>query len=152
MRGVLSEIGFAGATLARICDDGTLMLIDGHLRAETSGDIPIPVLVLDVNEEEADKLLLTFDPIGAMAGADSEKLRVLLESCETSNQDLADMLTALAEEHGIIPEEESDEEDASPLDINNRWSIIVECESEESQLATLDKLTAEGLSCRALIA
>jgi DNA modification methylase len=103
LRGVLSEIGFAGATLARICDDGTLMLIDGHLRAETSGDIPIPVLVLDVNEEEADKLLLTFDPIGAMAGADSEKLRELLDSVETANQDLADMLTELAEDNGIIP-------------------------------------------------
>ena len=35
-RGVLAEIGFAGAALARELSDGTLELIDGHLRAETS--------------------------------------------------------------------------------------------------------------------
>jgi hypothetical protein len=34
-----------------------------------TGDQPIPVLVLDVTAEEADKLLATFDPIGAMATA-----------------------------------------------------------------------------------
>jgi hypothetical protein len=33
------------------------MLVDGHLRAETITDAEIPVLVLDVNEAEADKIL-----------------------------------------------------------------------------------------------
>ena len=35
-----------------------LMIIDGHLRAETTPDAMVPVLVLDVTEEEADKILL----------------------------------------------------------------------------------------------
>src|ERR1039457_1353233 len=34
LRGVLSHIGFAGALVARELPDGTLQLIDGHLRAE----------------------------------------------------------------------------------------------------------------------
>ena len=44
------------------------MLIDGHLRAETAPDMMVPVLVLDVTEEEADKLLLTLDPLAGRPG------------------------------------------------------------------------------------
>ncbi len=54
-------------------------------------------------EEEADKLLATFDPLGAMAEADANKLREVLESVETANHELSEMLAALAEEHGIVP-------------------------------------------------
>jgi hypothetical protein len=50
LRGVLAEIGFAGAALARELPDGTLELIDGHLRVEMVPDSEIPVLVLDVTE------------------------------------------------------------------------------------------------------
>ncbi len=54
---MLAEIGFAGAVLAREMPDG-LMLVDGHLRAETAApDQEIPVFVLDVTETKADKLL-----------------------------------------------------------------------------------------------
>ena len=108
LRGILSEVGIAAACLARETPEGGLMLIDGHLRTETLGNEDVPVLVLDVDEAEADKLLATFDPLSAMAGADDDKLRELLEEVETANQDLADMLTKLAEENGIIPSEPVD--------------------------------------------
>ena len=55
MTAVLKEIGFAGAVLAREAEDGSLVLIDGHLRAGTATESEIPVLVLDVTEAEADK-------------------------------------------------------------------------------------------------
>jgi DNA modification methylase len=101
IRGVLAEVGFAGAELAYETDRG-LMLIDGHARAEIAGDAEIPVLILDVNEAEAKKILATFDPIGAMADADAVKLDSLLREVETGNQALADMLTALAEDNGVL--------------------------------------------------
>lgn len=66
LRGILAEVGIAGAVLTRQTPDG-LVLIDGHLRAETLPDQEIPVLVLDVTEAEADKLLAKFDPLAAMA-------------------------------------------------------------------------------------
>jgi ParB-like nuclease domain len=69
MRGLLNEIGYAGALLARELPDGKLQLIDGHLRLETTPKATVPVLVLDVTEAEADKILLTFDPISAMANS-----------------------------------------------------------------------------------
>src|ERR1700756_638014 len=69
LRGLLTEVGYADALLARELSDGKLMLIDGHLRRETTPDVLVPVLVLDVTEEEADKILATHDPLAAMAGA-----------------------------------------------------------------------------------
>jgi hypothetical protein len=94
------------------------VLIDGHLRTETLHNAEIPVLVLDVTEEEADKILATFDPLGAMAESDADALRALLEDVETGSQELADMLTALAEDAGIVsPDfEPASIEDQSRLD------------------------------------
>jgi hypothetical protein len=86
---VLAEIGMAGACLARELPDGSLMLIDGHLRAETLGTSEVPVLVLDVTEAEADKLLATLDPLAGMAGQDSEQLAALLRQLKDSGDALA---------------------------------------------------------------
>src|ERR1700735_2417910 len=54
LRDLLVQIGYADALIARELQDGTLMLIDGHLRRDTTPDAIVPVLVLDVSEEEAD--------------------------------------------------------------------------------------------------
>jgi ParB-like chromosome segregation protein Spo0J len=54
LRAMLGEIGNADALLVRELPDKRLMLIDGHLRAETMPNEQIPVLVLNVNEEEAE--------------------------------------------------------------------------------------------------
>lgn len=119
LRGVLAEIGFAGAELVRELDDGSLMLIDGHLRAEVAGDAEIPCLVLDVNEAEADKLLATFDPLSAMAEVDTVKLNELLHEVQFSSQDVADMLTKLAEEIGMLNVDEAESpEDFKEVDEN----------------------------------
>jgi DNA modification methylase len=101
IRGVLGEIGFAGAELARELPDGTLELIDGHARAQVAGEAVIPVLVLDVDQAEADKLLATFDPIGAMAGADKDQLDALLRSVSTNNDALNQMMQDLAKDSGL---------------------------------------------------
>ncbi len=37
--------------------------IDGEMRSEIAADAEVPVLVLDVTEEEADYLLATLDPV-----------------------------------------------------------------------------------------
>lgn len=102
LRGILAEVGFAGAELVRELPDGTLQLIDGHARAEVAGENEVPVLVLDVTESEADKILLTFDPLGAMAEANTSNLELLLRDVQTGNEALADMLTELAEANGIL--------------------------------------------------
>jgi ParB-like chromosome segregation protein Spo0J len=103
LRGVLAEVGIAGAVLARETAEGGLMLIDGHLRTDVMHDQEIPVLVLDVDEAEADKLLATIDPLAAMAEADAGKLDELLREIDTGSEALQEMLAKLAEEEGIAP-------------------------------------------------
>jgi hypothetical protein len=95
LRGVLAEIGIADACIARELPDGSLMLIDGHLRAETVADAKVPVLILDVTEEEADKLLLTLDPLASMADSDADKLQELLKGVATDNEALQQMMEGL---------------------------------------------------------
>ena len=102
LRGVLAEVGIADAVIARELPDGSLMLLDGHLRCETAPDAVLPVLVLDVDEAEGDKILATLDPLSAMAESDSAKLDALLREVQTGSEALAGMLTDLAQESGVL--------------------------------------------------
>ena len=120
LRGVLAEVGIADAVLARQRPDGVLELVDGHLRAETLGDGEVPVLVLDVSEEEAWKILATHDPLAAMAEADPAILDDLLRDVATNNAALAAMLEELKDEAGVreekeIVEDEIPEPPADPI-------------------------------------
>jgi|TARA_Y100000296_G_C5178830_1_gene261972 hypothetical protein len=92
LKGMLSEIGYADALVAYETSEG-LMLIDGHLRAETTPDMEVPVLVTDLNEQEADKLLVTLDPLGAMARSDRGALDELLGNMTLQDQQMKQMLS-----------------------------------------------------------
>lgn len=125
LRGILAEVGFAGAELARELPDGSLQLIDGHARAEIAGDAEIPVLILDVTETEADKILATFDPLGAMAEADAGKLEELLREVQTGSEALAEMLADLAKDNRILGE--LNEDDAGQTEEIDPDSFELEC-------------------------
>src|SRR6266516_86277 len=49
LRGLLRQIGYADALLARR-EGGSLVLIDGHLRRSLDPDQVVPVLVLDLDQ------------------------------------------------------------------------------------------------------
>ncbi|MCW5763768.1 MAG: hypothetical protein KIT88_11060, partial [Phycisphaeraceae bacterium] len=102
LRGVLEEIGYADALLCREDDDGTLELIDGHLRAETTPDELVPVLVLDVSTTEAEQLLVTLDPLAAMATTDANRLGAILEDLVFTSDDVTAMLAELGRAHGLL--------------------------------------------------
>lgn len=103
LEGVLAEIGYADALLARELPDGSLELIDGHLRRDTTPDALVPVLVVDVTEAEANLLLASLDPLAALAGADAQKLDALLREVNTGDEALQGMLAELAEKTGVTP-------------------------------------------------
>ena len=60
------------------------------------GDQPVPVLIVDVTEEEADKMLLTYDPLAMMAHADQDQLLNLLHDTQFADKAVNDMLEAVA--------------------------------------------------------
>ncbi len=118
MAGLLEEIGFAGAVIAHEVD-GELRLIDGHLRKDLiNNDQEIPVLVLDVDEEEADKILATYDPVGQFATADRERLEAVMNKFTTANDDVRSLLNKVADMNKVelpYPEAVNDLDDDGPI-------------------------------------
>jgi hypothetical protein len=150
LRGVLAEVGYADALLARELADGTLMLIDGHLRAETTPDALVPVLVLDVDEAEADKILLTHDPLAAMAGTSLENLQALLAEVQTDSAAVRDLLDSLSDVGCQTPG--VNEKELSPREVNvpESYQVVVECRDEDEQRDVFERMRGEGYKCRVL--
>jgi len=147
LRGVLAEVGIADAVLARETEDG-LMLIDGHLRAEVDPTTEWPVLVLDVTEEEADKILLTHDPLAAMAETNEEALAELLHTFETESPQLEAMFDEMLDNLAKEPLESATPPPEATWD--SILQVAVECESEEQQGEVFEMLTAQGYRCKVL--
>ena len=99
---IATQIGIADAAIARELEDGSLELIDGHMRTETLGDQEIPVLVLDVDEAEADTLLATMDPLAALADLNRSKLSGLLSGLTVEADSIKMMLNDLAGDNGLF--------------------------------------------------
>lgn len=92
LRGSLEQLGYYDALIARRLEDGTLEIIDGHLRAEISPDEAVPVLVTDLTEAEAKAALLTHDPLAALAGQDDALLKALADTVDLGDDGLAAMV------------------------------------------------------------
>ncbi|MEM6329112.1 MAG: hypothetical protein AAF790_02570 [Planctomycetota bacterium] len=148
LRGVLAEVGYADALVARELPDGTLQLVDGHLRAETTPDAVVPVLVVDLSDAEADKVLLTHDPLSAMAGADAAELATLLERVDTDNRSLNEMLGRLADRSGAIDLESL--ANRPEVDVPECYQVVVECGNAAEQEAVYERMRKEGYPCRVL--
>ncbi len=86
---LLREIGYADALIAYQTPNG-LRLIDGHLRKSLTPDAEVPVLVTDLNEQEAAIMLAAGDPLAAMAERDDGMMAELLQQADTNL--LADLL------------------------------------------------------------
>ena len=147
-RGIAAELGFAGAVLARVLDDGSLQVIDGHLRVEESGDAPIPVLVTDLAEDEARRLLLTYDSLGTLAETDGERMRRLLAQEPALSRPLAELLAAAWPTD--FPGDREAEPELDGWSCARVFQIVVDCKDEAQQVQVFEQLTKEGWRCRVL--
>lgn len=112
----LERIGMADRLLAYYSEreGGKLTLIDGHARIEDNPDLEWPVLILDVDDEEADMLLLTLDPMSALAGQDDALLTELLDDVRIGTPGLTDLLRSLSVEEELGDEPIVEEEHQGP--------------------------------------
>lgn len=125
--GVLEAVGIVSPLLAYYSAraNGALTLIDGHLRLEQGGEWPCTIL--DVSDEEADFILLTFDPLSAMAYGNQELLSGLLAEVTVADASVKAMLENLAREVGI--DLEAVPYDDAEVDLNNadelgaKWDV-----------------------------
>ena len=131
LRGLLSEIGIAGALLAYEDHEWGLTLIDGHLRQSQGGQWP--VLVLDVDRAEANLLLATYDPIAALAEHDGQALDALLREVSTGDAAVMQLLDELA--FDVEPQAVSGGESRAGL---QRAAASVKAVFSVSQLATVE--------------
>ena len=149
VRGLLAEIGYADALLARELDDGSLELIDGHLRAEITPDAEVPVLIVDLDEREAAKLLALHDPLADLAEPNGELLAELLEHVETQSEAVQAVLDQMLSSSKPW-EDQPSQEPPREVEIPESYQVVVECEDEAEQKALYERFTAEGLTCRLL--
>jgi hypothetical protein len=59
------------------------------------------VLILDVTEAEADKILLTLDPLAGMAEANQTAIEQLLETVTTESEAVGALLQRVASQEGL---------------------------------------------------
>lgn len=88
----LDRVGWIGAVTANV---RTGYLLDGHERREEAlarGET-IPIIWVDIPEEDEAFVLATFDPIAALAEYDGAILAELLELADIETVDLTAMLT-----------------------------------------------------------
>ncbi len=105
LRSVLADVGIVDAVLVRELADGSFMLVDGHLRAETITSQPVPALVLDIDETEEAEILATFDPLGDLAGVDLDIFKDLVSSFEAPSDDVRAMLDDIAKAEQAFQDE-----------------------------------------------
>ena len=145
---VLNEIGYADALVARALPDGSLELIDGHLRAATTPDLEVPVLVVDLDEREAALLLAVHDPLTEMAERNDTIFETLLSQCGMDHTAIDRVIRSIhGEQHDEV--EIDDSADSQPK-WDSVFQVVIDCEDEQRQRETFERLTAEGLRCRVL--
>jgi hypothetical protein len=153
IRGVVSEVGWAGVPLIYFSERmGKWAYVDGHLRKQEFPELTANVAKTDLTDQEADYLLLTFDPIAAMAEADKEKLDGLLRDIQTGDSAVQEMLSEMAEKAGLYfegGEQETGRDESG--DIPEQYMILIECEGEQEQADLLERFNVEGLKCKALL-
>jgi len=144
LQAIYEEVGFARSLLAYELTDGRLKLLDGHLRRDLDPNMEVDVEILDVTDDEARKLLLTIDPLAALAETQEQLHRRLLEQTPTDSDALVLAWQSAAAE---VLEREPDRLVAIP----EQFLILVTCRDEKQQVELLGRFGAEGLECKAMM-
>lgn len=110
LRDLYEEVGFAKSLTVYELPDGRYKLIDGHCRQSLDPDMMVSVEILDVNEEDAHKLLAGMDPSSALAGSNPKMVRKLMRKIKTDKEHLSGLFGEMIEK--------SNADDAGDLELD----------------------------------
>lgn len=82
---IATVMGRIGWVQNVIVNKRTGHLVDGHARAllaDRNEEVTVPVTYVDLSEEEEMEVILTFDPLGAMAAVAKDKMAELIGSID----------------------------------------------------------------------
>jgi hypothetical protein len=147
LEAIYRAVGFARSLLAYELPDGRLKLLDGHLRRDLDPDMEVDVEVLDVTDEEARALLLTIDPLAALAQTQEQIHQRLLELAPPVPEELRAAWQAQAEACAAAAEPRAPAAVALP----EQFLILITCRDEPHQVELLGRLQAQGEQCKALL-
>lgn len=150
LQALYEEVGFARSLLAYELPDGRLKLIDGHLRASMDPGQEVDVEVLDVNDEEARKLLLSIDPLAQLAEFDTAALDELRAQVQSDNNTLNALWASISQQDEKTNAEIRRKTRKPKEDAPEQFMVMIECKDEQTQIALLRRFKKEGLSCRAV--
>jgi hypothetical protein len=146
-----AEVGFARSLLDYEFPDGRLKLLNGHMRRDRDPDREVDVEVLDVNDDEARVLLLSIDPLAALAQTQEQLRDRLLELTPTPTPN-ANLQAAWEAAANLTFAEPSKPTVWGPRNIAEQYLILVKCRDEKQQVELLERFGREGWECRALLA
>lgn len=116
VKGSLKELGWIGHVFVNLRtseawgdDQGVETVFDGHDRikaAMEAGETHVPVDYYDLEPEEEAKAILYLRQTAQMAVLDAEPLGFLLNSVETTDAALMNMLANMAEEGGVVVDDD----------------------------------------------
>jgi ParB-like chromosome segregation protein Spo0J len=150
IRASIEASGFYGALVVQRSTGHILVGNHRWLAAKQAGLAEVPVIYVDVDDKTARRILAADNRTSDLGSYDDEALAKLLEELRNegalkgSGYD-SDDLDKLIEKLG------DDVLDAEPQMDGLEYKVIVECASEEEQSMLLQKLEADGLSCRPVI-
>ncbi len=142
------EVGFARSLLAYELPDGRLKLIDGHLRRDIDPDMEVEVEILDVTEDEARTLLLSIDPLAALA-EEQEQLKARLTELAPEPSDELRLAWEAAARAAV--EKVATTGRPLPTELPEQFLVLVTCRDEAQQVELLARFQGEGLPCKALL-
>lgn len=162
LREALEQIGISAALIAYETPEG-LTLIDGHLRADMDPEQKWPVLVLDVDDQGAQRLLASLHPLEALAEADHQKLEQLVQQAQLEGEQLLEAVAqrwseqeAAEGELAEPPAAALDDSDLTPDEVpehvtRHAYGVIVLCNNEPEQRQVYDDLRGQGYDCRVVV-
>lgn len=103
LQGALDEVGWIAPV---IVNRVTGHLVDGHLRvaqAISNDEQAVPVCYVELSEEDEQKALATFDPIGALASTDQQMLASIMDNVRVSNAALGKMMGEILSDAPQMP-------------------------------------------------
>ncbi len=128
LRGVLNEIGIAGVCIVYESERyGGITLIDGELRT-TEIDQELPCALLDVDDDEADKIIATFDALSAMASSDEARVKELLDGMRFEDDAANELIERMRVEHDLAvtawQDDVTDIEAIAPYNAEDEQGVI----------------------------
>jgi len=148
----IRRFGFGAPILARRNGE----IIAGHTRWEAAKKLGldrVPVRFLDLDPAEAHLLALADNKLGEVADWDDERLAAIVNLMQSEGVDVTTG-TGFDDEaiDKIVASLDTEGAEAEPeLDASLGYKLVVDCKDERDQAMLLERLEADGYTCKPLI-